>query len=602
MTLIGTDCTLADLFRSCAGEKRSMRIFATTRRIIACGDTKARYLLQFILVVLIGLLNAASAYTLGMVTQSLTLSDGQNLPLRFALFASTIVAVALLEWYRSVRVTRLTETAESNYRKITARALLKAEYQSIRKLETGDLISRVVADCRFAAFNSEHLVNGLRHVLIPVMLVVVMFAVDWRVGFGYTLPLIPVLFYPRLTKNSLSEIPAYRKAFAAMNGQAKDLISNRITVKAYRLQKKADAWVDEVVEDYRKKGIRGIGKIYTANFSALAINVLPMFGCAIVGALLLFRGLFSVDSFIMAMMLASLSTEELLRLPNVLVNFPSGVVAADRLFELWELPAETGGAETVVARHGPAVAFKDVTFRYPEQDAAEPPLLNGLSFSVRPGEKVALVGQSGCGKSTVLKLITGLLRPQSGTVFVLGVAVEDWNLETLRAHMSVLQQEPFVFRGSVKDNILLGDPQADELTLSLAVDHAKLSQWIVQQPDGLKADTGEHGALLSGGLRQRVELARLFLKDAPVELLDEATSALDSGQQKEILASLRENAARKTRVVIAHRLSAVTDSDRILFLHQGRIAEEGTHAQLLKRRGLYYNLYTAQEKGELDGG
>ena len=146
-----------------------------------------------------------------------------------------------------------------------------------------------------------------------------------------------------------------------MNGQAKDLITNRITVKAYRLQEKADGWVDEVVEDYRKKGVRGIGKIYTANISALAINVLPMFGCAIVGALLLFRGSFSVDSFIMAMMLASVSTEELLRLPNILVNFPSGVIAADRLFELWDLPKETGGTETVSpARPGRRVSGRNV--------------------------------------------------------------------------------------------------------------------------------------------------------------------------------------------------------------------------------------------------
>ena len=446
-----------------------------------------------------------------MVTQSLTLSDGQGLVLRFMLFASTIVAIAVFEWYRSVRVTKLTETAESNYRKITARALLKAEYASIRKLETGDLISRVVADCRFVAANSEHLINGLRHVLIPLMLVVVMFLVDWRVGLGYTVPLALVLGYPQLTKNSLSEIPAYRKAFAAMNGQAKDLITNRITVKAYRLQEKADGWVDEVVEDYRKKGVRGIGKIYTANISALAINVLPMFGCAIIGALLLFRGLFSVDLFIMAIMLAFVSTEELLRLPNVLVNYPSGIVAAGRLFELWDLPEESGGAETV-ARPGPAVAFQDVTFRYKEQDEAEPPLLDGLSFSIQPGEKVALVGQSGCGKSTVLRLITGLLKPQSGTVSVLGVALDKWDLEALRAHMSVLQQEPYVFSGSVKDNIMLGDPEAGEQALDRAVDHAKLSQWTAQQSGGMNAGTGEHGALLSGGLRQRVELARLFFK------------------------------------------------------------------------------------------
>lgn len=577
-----------------------MKILATTRRLIASGDTKARYFQQFVLIVLIGFFNVFSAVMLGRVTKSLTAQDGQKLLYNVILFGATVVLIALADWYRSVRMTRLSETAESNYRKRTARALLRARYENIQKLETGDLISRVVSDCRFAASNSGLLIDGLRNVLIPVILIAVMFWVDWRVALGYTLPFVPVFVYPRLTKNSLKDIPAYRKAFAEMNGQAKDLIQNRTTVKAYRLQNKTDQWVEEVVEDYRKKGVKGIGRIYASNIPALAINVLPLFGCAITGAHLLFMGLFTADAFVTTVMLAFVATDELLKLPNVMVNFPSGVVAASRLFELWDLPAEAGGTETA-AKPGPAVEFSNVSFRYAEQDEAEPPLLDGLSFSVQPGEKVALVGHSGCGKSTVLKLITGLYRPQSGTVSVLGHAVEEWNLEALRGLLSVLEQDAFVFKGSLRDNVLLGNREAEDADLTLAVDHARLSQWIAQQPEGWQADTGERGLRLSGGLRQRVGLARLFLKNAPIELMDEATSALDSSHQKEILQSLRDRGDGKTRIVIAHRLSTVIDSDRILFLHQGKIAEEGTHAELLGKRGLYYKLYTAQEKGERDG-
>ena len=575
-----------------------MKILATTRRLIASGDTKARYLQQFVLIVLIGFFNVFSAVMLGRVTKSLTVGDGKLL-YSVILFGTTVVLIALADWYRSVRMTRLMETAESNYRKRTARALLRARYENIQKLETGDLISRVVSDCRFAASNSGLLVDGLRNVLIPVILIAVMFWVDWRVALGYTLPFVPVFVYPRLTKNSLKDIPAYRKAFAEMNGQAKDLIQNRATVKAYRLQNKTEQWVEEAVEDYRKKGVKGIGRIYASNIPALAINVLPLFGCAITGAHLLFTGLFTADAFVTTVMLAFVATDELLKLPNVMVNFPSGVVAASRLFELWDLPPETGGAQTE-AKPGPAVAFDNVTFRYAEQDA-EPPLLSGLSFTVNPGEKVALVGHSGCGKSTVLKLITGLYRPQGGTVSVLGHTVETWNLEALRGNMSVLEQDAYVFKGSLRDNVLLGNREAEDADLTLAVDHARLSQWIAQQPEGWQADTGERGSRLSGGLRQRVGLARLFLKNAPLELMDEATSALDACHQKEILQSLRDRGDGKTRIVIAHRLSSVIDSDRILFLHQGKIAEEGTHAELLRKRGLYYKLYTAQEKGERDG-
>jgi ABC-type multidrug transport system fused ATPase/permease subunit len=577
-----------------------MKILTNTRRLLRCGDKRLRYLIQLIMVVLIGLIDVAAAQALGWLTKNLTASGGIVLSESFLYFAAATIMAALLEWRRSVLMTRLTETAESNYRKITARALLGSEYAGLQKMESGDLISRVVADCRFAASNSEHLINGLRSVIIPIIMVAVMFVVDWRVAFGYSAPLILVLIYPQLTKRSLSEIPAFRKSFAAMSGQIKDLIQNRTTIKAYRLQEKADQWTGEAVEDYRKKGIRGIGKIYTANISALVINVLPMFGCAIVGAGLLFKGLFTVDSFVIAIILASSATTELLKLPNVLVNYPSGVVAADRLFEIWDLPLEKRGGETG-AGQGAAVAFEDVRFRYAEQDENEPPLLNGISFTVQPGEKVALVGRSGCGKSTVIKLLTGLYKPQAGAVKVFRRDVRDWDLEKLRGMMSVLQQDTFVFKGTVKDNILLGCPDADDLALAMAVERAKLSQWISQQEQGWNADAGERGALLSGGLKQRVGLARLFLKDAPIELLDEATSALDAGHQMEILKALRESGGGKTRVIIAHRLSSVTDADRILFLHEGRIAEEGTHEQLLQKRGLYYRLYTAQEKGEEDG-
>ncbi len=577
-----------------------MKILNNTRRLLRCGDKKAHYFQQLMMVILIGLLHVSAAHALGLVTRNLTAESGTALTESFLYYAAAMILAALLEWFRSIRMTRLTEAAESNYRKITARALLRAEYGGLQKMESGDIISRIVSDCRFAANNSEFLINGLRSVLIPVILVAVMFIVDWRVGIGYSVPLALVLVYPQLTKRSLSEIPAFRKSFAAMSAQIRDLIQNRTTIKAYRLQDKADQWTEEVVEDYRKKGVRGIGKIYTANISALVINVLPMFGCAIVGAMLLFRGESSIELFVIAIILASSATEELLRLPNVLVNFPSGVVAADRLFAIWDMDKEKSGTETTPA-NGPAVQFDNVSFRYAEQDEAEPPLLNGLSFTVNPGEKVALVGHSGCGKSTIIKLITGLFQPQEGAVRVLGRDVQAWELAALRGQMSVLQQDTFVFKGTVKDNILLGNPDVDDFSLAIALENARLTQWIGEQEQGWNTDAGEHGSLLSGGLKQRVGLARLFLKDAPIELLDEATSALDASHQMEILKALRENSAGKTRVMIAHRLSSVTDADRILFLHEGRIAEEGTHDQLLAKRGLYYGLYTAQEKGEDDG-
>jgi len=281
-------------------------------------------------------------------------------------------------------------------------------------------------------------------------------------------------------------------------------------------------------------------------------------------------------------------------MPRLLGRIRSGAAGARRVLELLDVPVErTGGA------HGPASAddvltLEDVSFSYP--GTAEP-ALRDVSLTVTRGQKVALVGTSGSGKSTVLRLITGDYTPDAGTIRVNGLSVRDWDLSALRATIAVVDQEAFLFGDSVTDNVRAGrlDATQAQVAEALNVAAADFVGELTQREDTLVGDTGGR---LSGGQRQRIALARALVKDAPLIILDEATSALDNELERRVYARLVEHYPDKTVVAVAHRLTTVQDADMIYVFDRGRVIERGTHAGLLAAGGRYallWNLQQAQE-------
>lgn len=238
------------------------------------------------------------------------------------------------------------------------------------------------------------------------------------------------------------------------------------------------------------------------------------------------------------------------------------------------------------------IAFQDVGFSYPTR--AGQATLHGLGFTVAPGERVALVGPSGAGKSTVLQLLLRFYDPQSGTILVDNVPIQEADPFELRHRMALVPQEPTIFAASVLDNIRYGRPEAAEEDVRRAAALASADGFIQALPDGFGTVIGERGVTLSGGQRQRLAIARAILKDAPILLLDEATSALDAESERKVQAALERLMEGRTTLVIAHRLATVRSADRILVMDQGRIVEEGTHEALLARDGLYAHLARLQ--------
>jgi ATP-binding cassette subfamily C protein CydCD len=241
------------------------------------------------------------------------------------------------------------------------------------------------------------------------------------------------------------------------------------------------------------------------------------------------------------------------------------------------------------ARHD--VSFDRVTFSY---DEAKAPALRSASFSVEERATVALVGPSGAGKSTVVALLLRFFDPQEGAIRIGGVDIRDMALADLRALVSVVSQETYLFHGSIEDNLRIAKPQAGSDEIRAAARAAGIDDFIVGLPQGYATEIGERGAQLSGGQRQRIAIARALLKDAPILLLDEATSNLDSAGEQHIQRALADLARRRTTLVIAHRLSAIRQADRIFVLDDGAVREDGRHEELVRAGGLYSKLVYAQ--------
>jgi ATP-binding cassette subfamily B protein len=273
-------------------------------------------------------------------------------------------------------------------------------------------------------------------------------------------------------------------------------------------------------------------------------------------------------------------------------EFKGALTDIERMFDVLDLSPAVRDAPNAAALpigNGP-IEFEHVSFAYhPER-----PILHDVSFVVRPGEKVAIVGPSGAGKSTIARLLFRFYDPKHGTIRVNGADVRAVSLESLRSAIGIVPQDTTLFNATLHDNIVYGDPEAADAAVHEAANLAHLDGLIARLPDGYDTLVGERGLKLSGGEKQRVAIARAIMKRPAFLVFDEATSSLDSNSELAILTALNEVAEGRTTLVIAHRLSTVADADRIIVLDEGRIVEEGTHAGLLRRGGLYRQLWDLQ--------
>ncbi|WP_144429505.1 ABC transporter ATP-binding protein [Myxococcus hansupus] len=305
------------------------------------------------------------------------------------------------------------------------------------------------------------------------------------------------------------------------------------------------------------------------------------------------KGLLSSEVFARTMYLFPQVLGALGGVGGALGSYHSAVSSAERIQEmLASRPSIQGGPVRLPkAQVRGEVRFDDVSFGY----APSTTVIHGISLHLRPGETLAIVGPTGSGKSTLLKLLLRFHDVRAGSIQVDGHDLRELNLEDLRSAIGIVGQEPFLFEGTVKDNVLLGDPGASDAEVAEALDNAGASQFVEALPDRMDAQVGERGRKLSGGQRQRIAIARALLKKAPILALDEATSHLDYETEAAIQRSVRNASSRMSMIVVAHRLSTIRHADVILVLDQGRVREMGRHEALLAQGGLYAFLWSLQQ-------
>ena len=416
----------------------------------------------------------------------------------------------------------------------------------------------------------------------------------WIVGFGLGMR----FFVPKLKTTA----EAQADARSLMTGRVTDAYSNITTVKLFSHGKRESEYARSAMREFMGTvyaQMRLVTQLESVNHS---LNMLLVISTAALGVWLWQHGQIQVGAVAaataMALRLNGLShwiMWETAQLFEQIGTVQDGMNTLSKPHTILDMP----NAPNLHISRG-SIEFKDVTFRYDEHK----PLLEHLNLTIAPGEKIGLVGRSGAGKSTIVNLLLRFYDLNDGQILLDGQNIHDVTQNSLRQQIGMVTQDTSLLHRSVRDNLTYGRPDATDEQMFLAAKRAQAHDFIMQLNDlkgrtGYDAHVGERGVKLSGGQRQRIAIARVMLKDAPILLLDEATSALDSEVENAIQESLYELMEGKTVIAIAHRLSTIAAMDRLIVLDQGRIVEQGTHAELLNKNGLYARLWAHQSGGFL---
>jgi ATP-binding cassette subfamily B protein len=378
----------------------------------------------------------------------------------------------------------------------------------------------------------------------------------------------------------------------AFNARIEEAVGGIRVVKAFANEAHERLLFGEDNEKYRRVKLdayRIMAVSLTLNYLGMrAVQVIVM----LAGAIFIVQGTMTIGDFVAFLLLVSVFYRPLDKINAVIETYPKGIAGFRRYLQL------VGTAPDIVDRPGSrpapplkgAVRYENVTFGY-EPDR---PVLRDIDLAIAPGETIALVGPSGAGKTTLCALLPRFYDVDAGRITIDGIDIRDLTLASVRGQIGIVQQDVFLFAGTIRENIAYGRLGASDAEILEAARRARLDGMIRELPDGLDTVIGERGVKLSGGQKQRLAIARIFLKNPPILILDEATSALDTETERAIQASLAELAEGRTTLVIAHRLATIRDADRIVVVADGRIAEQGTHADLLARGAVYRALHEAQ--------
>jgi len=456
---------------------------------------------------------------------------------------------------------------------------------------SGRLVAKLIFDVeQIAGAVTQALVTVVGDGLTAAFLLGYMFYLDWRL----TLLLLVVAPVTMLLVRLMSQ--AFRRkgekiqsSVGEISRVAQDATEGYRVIKAFGGETRELEVFAQANERNRKQILR---KAALASGGIGIVQIVSSIGLALMMHFALGDPQITAGMFVSYIVATTWLMGPLRRLARVNETIQTGLAAANSAFALIDEPAERDDGTRTVERVRGHIEYRSVSHRYA---TAENDALRNVSFTIEPGQTVALVGSSGSGKTTLASLLPRFYRVTGGAILLDGIDINDLTLANLRRHIALVGQETLLFNDSIAGNIAYGSVQPiDQARLRAAAKAAHVLDFAERLPQGLDTAVGEKGALLSGGQRQRVAIARALYKDAPVLVLDEATAALDTESERLVQDAMRRLRANRTTLVIAHRLSTIEHADRIVVLARGQVAETGTHQELLARNGAYANLYRLQ--------
>ena len=470
----------------------------------------------------------------------------------------------------------------------------KQSFSFFDKNRTGQLMSRTTTDL-FEISELAH--HGPEDLLISLLTLFgaffVMVSIRWQLAVivFVTLPLLIFAVYSS-RKSLMGSSSLVKGKTAEINSAVESSISGARTTKIFtnedyefsKFEKSNQNFFDAKRLYY--KAMAGMHSKMEFVTHILSVIILA------VGGFYIMKGKMTLGDLVAANMFVAAFLQPIRRLANFVEQFSTGMAGFMRFSEMMqiheEMPEKTDAVE--LSEKIESVDFENVSFDYSENF----PVLKNISLEVKKGQTVAFVGPSGGGKTTLCNLLARFYEVKDGSIKINGIDIRDYKLKSLRSQIGFVQQDVFMFAGTIRENIAYGRPDATEAEIIEAAKEAEIYDDIMNMQNGFDSVIGERGIKLSGGQKQRISIARVFLKNPPVLVLDEATSALDSITEQKIQSAFDRLCSGRTAVVIAHRLSTIKNADKIAVLEKHKIVESGTHEQLLSKKGEYFNLYTAQ--------
>lgn len=509
---------------------------------------------------------------------------------------------SFFEWIFQRGFMRLAQRVQHNLRMDTYRKIQSREMAFYESQRTGDTMAILNDDIN----QMERFLNaGFNDILqLGVLFVfagIVLFSTSWELALVGMIPIPLILLGSRWYQKLIG--PKYsvmRQEVGHLSSRLENNLSGISVIKSFTAESFEEKRVEENSQAYREANYGAI------KLNAIYIPLIRMFiaigfgGTLLIGSYWVLNdtGKLTVGELVLFSMMIQRMLWPVTRLGAILDNFERAKASARRVFGLLDKESTIADPENPVdaGRSKGGIRFENVKFHYDNKV----PILRGLSMNIRPGETIGIAGTTGSGKSTLIKLLLRFYDVSEGQVQLDGHDIRAYSLKGLRQNIALVSQDTYLFHGTVMENIAYGLPEMIEKEIIEASKMAQLHDFIVTLPEGYRTLVGERGIKLSGGQRQRLSIARAILKNAPVLILDEATSSVDTETERAIQQNLDKFAAGRTALVVAHRLSTIRNADRIVVLHQGEIAEIGHHEELLKKGGIYADLWAVQT-GDLGG-